>query len=163
MSARPTFTVTIGEEPPSLDPVGTTSAALQRVILYNVLETLVEIDPETGEIVPGLAESWTVSDDGLTYVFTIREGATFSDGTPVTADDVVFSIDTMRGEEAAGARQNDMAPVDTATAIDDRTVEVSLERPSVRWLILMAQIAVSSSPRLTTTTSPLSRSVPVRS
>lgn len=141
VSARPTFTVTIGEEPPSLDPVGTTSAALQRVILYNVLETLVEIDPETGEIVPGLAESWTVSDDGLTYVFTLREGATFSDGTPVTADDVVFSIDMMRGEEAAGARQNDMAPVDTATAIDDRTVEVVLERPSVRWLILMAQIA----------------------
>lgn len=141
VSARPNFTMTIGEEPPSLDPVGTSSAAMQRVIMFNVLETIVETDPETGDIVPGLAESWTVSEDGLTYVFTIREGATFSTGDPVLASDVVFSMEAMRSEEAAGARQNDMEPVDTITALDDRTVEVTLERSSIRWLLLMAEIA----------------------
>ncbi len=139
-TAKDTFSMTIGEEPPSLDIVRTSSAANQRVIMYNVLETLVETDPATGDVVPGLAESWEVSDDSLTYTFTIREGATFSDGSPVVASDVVFSMEAMRSDEAVGPRVNDMGAVDTITAIDDRTVEVVLSQPSIRWLLLMAKI-----------------------
>ena len=137
---KDTFSMTIGEEPPSLDIVRTSSAANMRVLMYNVLETLVELDPETGEVTPGLAESWDVSDDQLTYTFHLREGATFSDGSPVLASDVVFSLEAKRGEEAIGARANEMAPVDTITAIDDSTVEVVLSQPSIRWLLLMGEI-----------------------
>ncbi|MEX0756877.1 MAG: ABC transporter substrate-binding protein, partial [Acidimicrobiia bacterium] len=120
---RDTFSMTIGEEPPSLDIVRTSSAANMRVLMYNVLETLVELDPETKAVTPGLAESWDISDDQLTYTFHLRDGATFSDGSPVLASDVVFSLEAKRGEEAIGARANEMAPVDTITAIDDSTVE----------------------------------------
>jgi peptide/nickel transport system substrate-binding protein len=137
---KDTFSMTIGEEPPSLDIVRTASSASMRVLMYNVLETIVELDPETGEVVPGLAESWEVSDDQLTYTFNLREGATFSDGSPVLASDVVFSLEAKRSEEAIGARSNEMAPVDTITAIDDRTVEVVLSNPSIRWLLLMGRI-----------------------
>jgi peptide/nickel transport system substrate-binding protein len=140
VSVRDTFSMTIGEEPPSLDIVTTSSAANMRVLMYNVLETIVEVDPVTKEVTPGLAESWEVSDDQLTYTFTLREGATFSDGTPVLASDVVFSLEAKRSEEAIGARRNEMAPVDTITALDDRTVEVVLSTPSIRWLLLMAEI-----------------------
>jgi len=140
VSARPTFTMTIGEEPPSLDPVGTTSAAMMRVILWNVLETLIETDPETGDFVPGLAESWDVSDDGLVYTFNLRQTATFSTGDPVTASDVVFTLDAMRSEEAASPRQVDHDPVESVEALDDHTVQVTLSRPSIQWLIKLADI-----------------------
>ena len=77
------------------DPVGldphTTSATSSRNMLENVYDTLVMFDSE-GRVVPGLAESWETSDDGLTWTFTLREGVTFHNGDPLTAADVAFSI-----------------------------------------------------------------------
>lgn len=58
-----------------------------------VLESLVEIKPGTTEVVPSLAESWEVSDDGKTYTFQLRPGVKFSNGTPLTSADVVYSLE----------------------------------------------------------------------
>ncbi|MET4807272.1 peptide/nickel transport system substrate-binding protein [Limibacillus sp. MBR-115] len=59
----------------------------------NVYDTLVELDPNNmGPLVPGIAESWSVADDGVTYTFKIREGAKFHSGNPITAEDAEFSI-----------------------------------------------------------------------
>ena len=59
----------------------------------NTYDTLVELDPaKPGELVPGLAESWSVADDGVTYTFKMRPGVTFSSGNPVTAEDAAFSL-----------------------------------------------------------------------
>jgi peptide/nickel transport system substrate-binding protein len=59
----------------------------------NVYDTLVELDPtRPGELVPGLAESWTVADDGVTYTFKMKPGITFSSGNPVTAEDAALSL-----------------------------------------------------------------------
>ncbi len=60
-------------------------------ILYNILDPLVMENPATGEIVPGLAESWTVDDSGTVVTFKLRD-VKWSDGTPFTADDVVFTM-----------------------------------------------------------------------
>src|SRR5690606_25223554 len=53
---------------------------------------LVELDPTTGEMVPGLSDSWSVADDGVTYTFHIRPGVTFASGNPVRAEDAAFSL-----------------------------------------------------------------------
>jgi peptide/nickel transport system substrate-binding protein len=59
----------------------------------NVYDTLVELDPaKPGELVPGLAESWSVAEDGMTYTFKIKSGITFSSGNPVTAEDAAGSL-----------------------------------------------------------------------
>ncbi len=84
------FRIANSAEPESLDP-----SQIQGVPEHRIYEALFEglliIDPETAEGIPGVAESWDVSDDGLTYTFHLREDALWSDGVPVTAHDVVYS------------------------------------------------------------------------
>src|SRR5688572_29854011 len=73
------------------------SLAVQR----RIVETLAYIDPVTLKYVPLLATSWQQSPDGLTITFQLRQGVTFSDGQPFTADDVVFSFDWMMNPKVA--------------------------------------------------------------
>lgn len=61
-------------------------------MLNNIYDTLVEIDPATGKLVPGIAESWELDADGLTYRFKIRSGETFHSGNPITAEAAAWSI-----------------------------------------------------------------------
>ena len=77
-------------EPDSIDP-GITDNTFAIPILFNTFEGLVSYDTENN-IVPADAESWEISDDGLTYTFHLREGLKWSDGTPLTANDYVYSI-----------------------------------------------------------------------
>lgn len=91
-------------EPTSLDLVTTSGAALDQVLLDNVYETLLDTDSE-GNVVAGLAEMPTVSEDGTTYTFGVRDGVTFHDGDPLTADDIVWSINAFRGETSAVAAE----------------------------------------------------------
>ncbi|MFO7572365.1 MAG: ABC transporter substrate-binding protein [Gaiellaceae bacterium] len=77
--------------------------------------------------IPGLAESWEGSDDGKTYTYTLREGLEWSDGTPLTADDVVFTINTAR--EDAWLNYDSTVTNLTATALDERTIEVTSSVP----------------------------------
>ena len=61
-------------------------------VVNNTYDGLVEIDPTTLKIIPGLAESWTVAEDGLTYTFKMKAGLTFSSGNPVTAEAAAYSL-----------------------------------------------------------------------
>ena len=72
-----------------------------------IFETLVSLEPGTTEFVPGLAEHWEVSDDGLTYTFQIREGVTFHDGEALNAEAVCFNFD--RWYNFKGSFQNPAA------------------------------------------------------
>lgn len=82
------------------------------------------------ETIPGLAESWEGSDDGLTYTYTLREGLRWSDGEPLTADDVVYTINRSRDEEWAN-HFSTTANLD-AVALDERTVEITSSVPDPR-------------------------------
>src|SRR5918995_6477092 len=82
-------------EPGNLDIRETAGAALDQILMDNIYQGLVSRTPEQ-DIVPGLASDWTVSPDGLTYTFTLREGVTFHDGQPLTPQDVVWSLTTRR-------------------------------------------------------------------
>lgn len=88
-------------------------------------DTLVRPKVDGSGLEPGLATEWTVSDDGLTYTFTLRDGVTFHDGTPMTAADVVFSIEQARTGEIWGSQY---AAIDTVTSPDASTIVVSLSK-----------------------------------
>ena len=85
----------IAAQPQAMDPTSNPDAAIPQVLLYNVYETLVKVDSE-GKLKPLLASNWSVSDDGLTYTFTLQQKAKFSTGTPVDANAVVASVEHMR-------------------------------------------------------------------
>ena len=94
VAAQPAGTLVVGlvAEPVNLDPAQVTDLNSNRVG-RRVVETLVTFPEERTEVVPGLAESWTISKDGLQYTFKLRKGITFHDGTPFNAAAVKFSIE----------------------------------------------------------------------
>ena len=114
------------------DPIGldphTTNSTATRNLLENVYDTLVAFSP-TGEIVPSLAASWTVSPDGRTYAFQLRPGVTFHDGAPLLAEDVVFSLRRLKDPRVASPRSEDFAAISAVTAPGPLTVVVQLRTP----------------------------------
>ena len=124
-----TLVAAISAEPDQLDPQ-VTSAYVSFQVLENVFDTLVEPD-ENLEMVPSLAESWEISDDGLTYTFTLRDGVMWHDGTPLTASDVVYSYGRIRESANNGWR---FGTVTDVTAPDDSTVVFTLSAPTPNLL-----------------------------
>lgn len=122
-------------EPTSLDFTQTDGAPITQALLLNVYETLVKQDQD-GEIVPLLAESYEVSEDGLTYTFQLREGVTFSNGTPFTAEDAVFSIERVKTDWKPSVKAG-MDVVTSATATSPTELTVVLSQPSLSWLFTM--------------------------
>jgi peptide/nickel transport system substrate-binding protein len=124
-----TLVAAIGGDPDQLDP-HTTTSSFAFTVLENVYDTLVQPgDDLTPE--PALAESWETSDDLLTWTFTLREGVTFHDGSPLTASDVVASFERI-AEEGANAFR--LGAVEAYEAPDDRTVVMELNRPAPNLL-----------------------------
>lgn len=108
----------------SLDP-GTWENGFMIAFSYAVNNFLTEITPE-GEVIGELAEDWTASDDATQWTFTLREGLAFHDGRPVTAADVVASINHHRGEASTSAAKPIVEPIAEVAAADDRTVIFTL-------------------------------------
>lgn len=126
--------------PTSLDPTADAAAAGTQVTLYNVYETLVKLDSE-GTLKPLLARAWELSEDGLTYTFTLNPAAHFADGSPVDAEAVAANIARIQDEPVAAKLKTSMALVDSTTVVDAHTIEVHLSRPSNAWLYDMASTA----------------------
>lgn len=120
----------IAGEPDQLDPHSTT-AYFSFQVLENVFDTLVQPD-ENLEMVPALAESWTTSEDQLTWTFTLREGVTWHDGSPFTADDVVYSFNRIIDEELANSWR--FSAVESVEATDESTVTITVSSPSPNLL-----------------------------
>ena len=104
-------------------------------VSQQLVASLTDQDPATGEIVPWLAESWTVDDDATVFTFTLRPGATFADGTPVDAAAVVANLDDVA---ELGARSplgaTYLAGYEGATATGEREVQVRFSAPSAQFL-----------------------------
>ena len=125
-------TIAVAAEPVNLDFTTTSGAAIPQLLMNNVYETLVKIDQD-GKVVPMLATRWDVSADRTQYTFHLRQGVTFSDGRPFTADDVVASFDRVR-TAWVNAIKGKMDVVERTEKVDAHTVRVTLSRPSNSWL-----------------------------
>ncbi len=124
-------------EPPTLDPTAGAAAAIDEVVYANVFEGLTRFAPD-GSILPALAESWEIAPDGLSWVFHLHEGVTFQDGTPFTAEDVVFSFDRAMADDSTNAQKQLFDGINEVTAIDDVTVEIGLDAPKGSLLFDLA-------------------------
>jgi peptide/nickel transport system substrate-binding protein len=137
MAAKMDATIGMQLEPPNLDPTGGAAAAIDEVLYANLFEGLTRFGPD-GEILPALAKSWTISDDGLVYTFSLREGAKFHDGTDFNADDVKFSLDRARAEESTNAQKALFADIASVDVVDPATVKVTLSKQNGSFLFNMA-------------------------
>ncbi|MDR9391877.1 MAG: ABC transporter substrate-binding protein [Trueperaceae bacterium] len=116
---------------PGLDP-HTTTAYNSFQVLQQTLDTLVELDANL-DPVPALAESWTLSDDGLTWTFELRDDVTFSNGRPLTADDVVYTYERMLDPDVSGNAWR-LSEVASIEADGDHTVRFTLNAPNAGFL-----------------------------
>jgi peptide/nickel transport system substrate-binding protein len=108
-------------------------------VVCEISEGLLMFDAQGG-LQPLLAESWE-HPDALTYVYTLRQGVTFHDGSPVTVEDVLASIARVQDPEVAGPMAWMYDPVDSVTATDDRTVTVKLKTASALYQYVAATTA----------------------
>lgn len=119
----------IGAEPATLNPV-TATDAYEGVVNGGIYETLSRRNSRTLEFEPLLARSWEVSEDRLSYTFHLRKDVKWHDGTPFTADDVVFSYNAVKDPKVAAAHlQSYYKDVRSYTKIDSHTVRCEYSKP----------------------------------
>lgn len=128
---------------PNDGPDGRSSAVAKLVA-----ESLVRLSPGTFDVEPWLAESWQVSEDGLTWTFQLRQNVTFHDGTPLNADAVEFSFDRMLDSShpyfEMGSWVHATAlfgtTVESVTAVDEHTVQFTLVQPYAPFLTALTNV-----------------------
>jgi len=136
-AAKDDITIAIQLEPPHLDPTSAAAGAIDSVLYSNVFEGLTRFD-SAGAVIPGLAKSWEISEDGLTYTFTLNEGVTFHDGSSMDAEDVKFSLDRIGAEDSANAQKALYAAISEVNVIDPATVEIKLSEANGNMLFNLA-------------------------
>jgi len=123
------------QDPPNIDPLYS-QAFSDRSVTYQIFDRLVDID-ETLNIVPLLATSWEVSDDGLVYTLQIREGVKFHDGTPVDAEAVRYTLN--RNLTTPGsARADELSSISNLEVTGSHTIEITLDRPNAAFLAVLS-------------------------
>jgi peptide/nickel transport system substrate-binding protein len=139
------------DEPTTLDPAQVEPGEGGETMILQVYERLVEISPDGPELIPGLStevpsdDNGLISEDGLIYTFPIREGVTFHDSSPLTADDVKYSWDralTMDLPEGNAGLLGDT--VAETAVIDDFTFEVTLQQPNAAFLTTVVTASVAA-------------------
>ncbi|MET3790099.1 ABC transporter substrate-binding protein [Aquamicrobium terrae] len=136
LAARTDLVIGIPLEPPHLDPTAGAAAAIDEVLYANVFEGLTRIGP-SGEVLPALAESWEISEDGKVYTFKLRSGVKFHDGSDFEAGDVKFSLDRARADDSVNAQKILFEAIDNVEAVDPATVKITLKHPQGAFLYNM--------------------------
>ena len=127
--ARDKLVLGMSLEPPVLDPNKNAAAAIREITYQNIFESLARID-RTGAIVPGLAESWTISPDGLVYTFKLRQGVKFHDGEALDASVVKFAIDRLFAADSTVPAKSLYTDIASVEAVDPSTVRITLKTPN---------------------------------
>ena len=129
--------VGIEQEPPHLDPTSAGAGAIDQVLYGNVYEGLTRFGPN-GEVMAGLAESWTVSGSGTEYIFRLRDAVTFHDGTTLDARDVKFTLERARDDSGQNAQKSLFDGIKAVDVLGDRVVKVTLVEPEGDFLFNLA-------------------------
>lgn len=134
---RSDLTIAMQLEPPHLDPTSAAAGAIDSVVYSNIFEGLTRFASD-GSVIPGLASGWEISDDGLTYTFTLHGDVSFHDGTAMDAEDVKFSLDRARADDSSNAQKALFAGITDVEVVDPLTVKVTLAEPNGAFLFNMA-------------------------
>jgi peptide/nickel transport system substrate-binding protein len=134
-----TIRVGLNADPPNMDPHQST-AAVDRQVFQNLFDKLVDINQDL-EIVPMLATSWTISENGRVYTFRLRPGVVFHDGTPFNGEAVKYNFDRMMDRTFASPRFSEVNLVTNVQVVDNLTVRFTLEKPYSPFLSILADRA----------------------
>jgi len=135
--AGKTNVIVIGDRPSIVDPASGPLTQPQAILLANVGQGLVRFDA-TGQIVPGLAERWNVTDDGLSYIFRLQTSE-WPDGRKITADQVSRLLRRQITSRSNNSLKDTLGAIDQITPMTDRVIEISLKAPRPHLLQLLAQ------------------------
>lgn len=130
-------------EPTSLDPI-TTNNVPSRLVLMQIHDSLVAYD-ENLNVVPKLASGWEVSEDGTEYTFTLREGITFHNGDPLTAEDVKYTFDAALNPDLQGQWLGILAGVEGVEVVNDLTVVVRLAAADASFIDQIVYLGIANS------------------
>ncbi|TMI85194.1 MAG: hypothetical protein E6H03_00850 [Bacillati bacterium ANGP1] len=133
-----TFVAVDGTEPNSLEPAVGTGPF--QAIMNAMFEGLVAWN-DKGQVVPALATSWKLSQDGRMWTFTLRPGVKFHDGTLFTADSVKATVDRMFDKSVPATRRGNYLLIKDVTPIDDYTVRFTTDPPNPDFPLLMADVS----------------------
>ena len=125
-------TIRIGSlyEPQNLDNTAGAGQGINEAFNGNVYEALFQLT-DAGSVEPSLAADYKVSDDGLTYTFTLKDGVTFHSGDPLTAADVKYSIERVTAETSKSSRKKSLSTITGIETPDDKTVVITLSARSI--------------------------------
>jgi oligopeptide transport system substrate-binding protein len=138
------------QEPTTMDP-GVSYGGEELAIFFNIFDGLVGVDQRTGQVVPRVAERWDINADASEYTFHIRQGVTWSDGTPLGANDFVYAWTRVLDPKTASQYIPALYPIKNAEkiakgeltidqfgvqAVDDHTLKVTLEGPTTYFPLL---------------------------
>ena len=120
----------------SLDPHIAVAAGTKEV-MFNVFEGLVKYDPD-GNTIPAVASEYTISDDGLTYTFKLRDGIKFHNGDAVDLDDVIYSITRCQTDENVNTQTStSLACIESMEKADDSTLVLTLSEPNTELMSIL--------------------------
>ncbi len=134
-------TIAITAEPPGWDPTVSTSQEIARVMYHNVFEGLVRF-AQDGSIVPALATSWTVAEDGLSWTFDIREGVRFHDGSELSLDDIISKFERASDPDSGHTNSQYYAAIESVfkdSSAEGNRVVFNLSEPSSSLLYNLAR------------------------
>lgn len=144
-SLAATLTIGIAKEPAKLNPV-LIPGLFGEAIAGNIFDTLISFKESASEPAPGLAESWTINEDGTLYTFNLRQGVTFHDGSAFTAEDVKYTIEAIKNPENASPSKEFLDPVDEVVIVDDFTVQLKLTAPYAPLLLALGSATIGILP-----------------
>jgi peptide/nickel transport system substrate-binding protein len=127
--ARDRLVIGISLEPPVLDPTKNAAAAIRSICCPSIFESLGRID-KNGNVGKGLAESWSISEDGKEYVFKLKPGVKFHDGEALDASVVKFSLERLFAANSTVPAKSLYTDIDKVEAVDPATVRITLKSPN---------------------------------
>lgn len=134
---RNTVVIAVSTEPPSLDPTTNAAAAIDLMLNQNVYEGLVRVTA-AGEIEPALATSFEISEDGLTYIFSLRRGVFFHNGEPFGASDVIATFNRNLDKTTGHPNRRFFVNIEEISAPDPYTVVFRMSRVDAAFLSILA-------------------------
>ena len=138
------ITIGVPQDLDSLVPSLSQGAGTQE-ILFNIYEGLIKPDSD-GNLIPAVASDYTMSEDGLTYTFTLRDGIQFHNGNPVTVADVKYSIDTCAGLNGGDPVISAFSNIESVETPDEQTIIITLKESSSSFLAILATVEAAIVP-----------------